>query len=230
MLTMPFYKFHKYILSVLLLSGLFFMGCKTSRNLKVKQQYEYYSNLYGVQLKGSEDLRLLEVAEPWLGVPYKLGGTTKKGVDCSAFIGHVFKEGFNITLPRRSSDIALHVKKIHKKNIQYGDLLFFAIKNKKVSHIAIYLGENKFLHASTSKGVAVAVLNERYWRKYWVSSGRVLNLMDKQSAYKPQENHKPTPPKKSEKPKAPSRKKRVEIISASPEDEEENLQYIIPEI
>lgn len=122
---------------------------------------------------------LLKDAENYLGVPYKFGGNTKSGFDCSGFTVKVFDEN-NLKLPRRSSDQAEFGKKINIKETEPGDLLFFATAGgSRVSHVGIVHtiendGEIKFIHASTSKGVIISSLNEKYWNKAFLHVQRVL--------------------------------------------------------
>lgn len=122
---------------------------------------------------------LLKDAENYLGTPYKFGGNTSSGFDCSGFTVKVFQEN-NFNLPRRSSDQADSGKLIDIKTVKPGDLLFFATGGgSRVSHVGIVHtiendGEVKFIHASTSKGVIISSLNEKYWNKAYLHAQRVL--------------------------------------------------------
>ena len=122
---------------------------------------------------------ILKDAEKYLGTPYKYGGNTSSGFDCSGYTVKVFDEN-DLKLPRRSADQANFGKKIEIKNVQPGDLLFFATSGAgKVSHVGIVHdvgsdGEVKFIHASTSKGVVISSLNENYWNKAYLHAQRVL--------------------------------------------------------
>lgn len=122
---------------------------------------------------------LLKDAESYLGTPYKFGGNTSSGFDCSGFTVKVFQEN-NFNLPRRSSDQADSGKSIDIKTVKPGDLLFFATSGgSRVSHVGIVHtiendGEIKFIHASTSKGVIISSLNEKYWNKAYLHAQRVL--------------------------------------------------------
>lgn len=122
---------------------------------------------------------LLKDAENYFGTPYKFGGNTSSGFDCSGFTVKVFQEN-NFSLPRRSSDQADSGKSIDIKTVKPGDLLFFATGGgSRVSHVGIVHtiendGEVKFIHASTSKGVIISSLNEKYWNKAYLHAQRVL--------------------------------------------------------
>ncbi|SEM86849.1 C40 family peptidase [Chryseobacterium taichungense] len=122
---------------------------------------------------------ILKDAEKYLGAPYKFGGNTSSGFDCSGFTVKVFEEN-DYKLPRRSSDQAEAGNKIDIKEVKPGDLLFFATAGgTRVSHVGIVHdigndGEVKFIHASTTKGVIISSLNEKYWNKAYLHAQRVL--------------------------------------------------------
>lgn len=102
----------------------------------------------------------------WQGTPYRLGGQSRSGIDCSAFVQLTFNDLFGIFLPRTTGQ-QLHVgHKISKSELQAGDLVFF----RGGRHVGIYLENEKFLHASTRLGVTISDMNNIYWsRKYWRS-------------------------------------------------------------
>ncbi|ASW76378.1 hydrolase Nlp/P60 [Chryseobacterium piperi] len=122
---------------------------------------------------------ILKDAEKYIGTPYKFGGNTSSGFDCSGFTVKVFEEN-DKKLPRRSSDQADAGKKIDINEVKPGDLLFFATGGgSRVSHVGIVHdigsdGEIRFIHASTSKGVIISSLNEKYWNKAYLHAQRVL--------------------------------------------------------
>lgn len=123
--------------------------------------------------------RILKDAEKYLGSPYKFGGTTSSGFDCSGYTLTVFNEN-NFKLPRNSGEQANTGNKIDVNSVKPGDLLFFATGGgSRVSHVGIVHdiggdGEIKFIHASTSKGVIISSLNEKYWNKAFLHAQRVL--------------------------------------------------------
>lgn len=124
---------------------------------------------------------ILSNAENYLGTPYKLGGMTSSGMDCSGLIVRVFGDN-HINMPRRSIDQAKEGMHIHIKDVRRGDLLFFATINgsSDVSHIGIVhtieqSGEIKFIHASTKRGVIISSLDESYWNKAFLFAKRVIS-------------------------------------------------------
>ena len=118
-------------------------------------------------------MALYEAINSWLGVPYKYGGTDRNGIDCSAFVGAIYKEVYGITLNRTANDMTRNVNFIPRSQLREGDLVFFKNSNGKVSHVGIYLKDNLFAHSSTSNGVSVSSLENTYWKKHFYKAGRV---------------------------------------------------------
>lgn len=110
----------------------------------------------------------------WIGTHYKYSGSTKKGIDCSGFVSQMYKNAYCITLMGGSRDIWETVKPIERADLQEGDILFFKIKKNQISHVGVYLGNNKFAHASVHSGVTISDLNEEYYKKYFYKGGRLL--------------------------------------------------------
>ncbi|MBR1626949.1 MAG: C40 family peptidase [Bacteroidales bacterium] len=114
--------------------------------------------------------KLTEYCMDWVGTPHVLGGNSKKGVDCSGFVYNVYKDVYDIILPRRSADMEKEVKLLNDRNkMKEGDLIFFGKNN--VNHVGIFLKDDKFIHTSTSKGVIVSSLEEKYWTQNFRSCG-----------------------------------------------------------
>ncbi|MCX7880308.1 MAG: NlpC/P60 family protein [Ignavibacteria bacterium] len=104
----------------------------------------------------------------WLGTPYKLGGSTRKGIDCSNFVARILKETLNVNFPANAQTQARLFKKVtcNLEELSFGDLLFFTGRNrksKKIGHVGIYLGNGIFVHSSTSRGVIVTHISEGYY-------------------------------------------------------------------
>ncbi len=112
----------------------------------------------------------------WQGTPYQLGGMSRQGVDCSGFVQLTFNEILGLQLPRTTRAQARLPTKVKQGHLRAGDLLFFKIpKQGKLYHVGIYLEDNKFLHASTSKGVIISSLANTYWHDNYWQSVRVLD-------------------------------------------------------
>lgn len=108
-----------------------------------------------------------EVGE-WFGTPYQMGGTDKSGVDCSAFMMTLYRELFNVDLPRTTSEQATVGDEVAQEELQPGDLIFF--RPRRGRHVGIYLSNGEFAHASASQGVMISKLDQPYWeRAYWTA-------------------------------------------------------------
>ena len=105
----------------------------------------------------------------WKGVKYRMGGLSKNGIDCSGFVYRTFRSQLGINIPRSTELQSSSGKQIDKNKLRPGDLVFFKTATK-VRHVGIYLENNSFLHASSSKGVMISKLDNDYWKsKYWKS-------------------------------------------------------------
>ncbi len=121
---------------------------------------------------------IVSYAKTFNGTKYKYGGTTKKGMDCSGLVYTSFKKE-NVILPRTSRTMATQGKAISLKKVGVGDLLFFKTNKRKnvISHVGLVVeikGTIKFIHASTSRGVIISSLDEKYWNKAFAWARRVL--------------------------------------------------------
>ena len=123
--------------------------------------------------------RIVTNALKYQGVKYKFGGTTRKGMDCSGVIYVAFGEE-NFQLPRVSRDMAKKGKKISLSKVKKGDLLFFKTTKSryKINHVGLVVsnkkGQIQFIHSTTSKGVIVSSLSQKYWKKAFVKATNLL--------------------------------------------------------
>lgn len=144
---------------ILLLTLTLFVSC-TSLN------HSSYSE------KSTRKDKIMKVYKGWKGTPYKLGGNNKNGVDCSYFVMTLYKEAFSKPLPRTTKKQVKEGKKVSRRNLEVGDLIFFKT-GWNVRHVAVYIGNNQFVHASSSKGVTISSFN-KYWDKVYWQTRRVL--------------------------------------------------------
>lgn len=116
--------------------------------------------------------RVITEAKKFIGTPYKFGGNTPKGFDCSGFVYYAHKQ-VGKTLPRSSALMYQKGISVHKASLRPGDLVFFSTYKKGASHVAIYIGNNLMIHA-TSKGVKIDSLNSAYWSSKFIGAKRII--------------------------------------------------------
>jgi lipoprotein Spr len=134
---------------------------------------DYLSQIMGVAMSATSNMKLFNFVYDWIGTPYRFAGSTKKGIDCSGFTKQLYSQVFNLDIKRNSREIFSMVSPVKKDELKEGDLVFFKIRTRGISHVGIYLGSNRFAHAS-SRGVAVNSLDEAYWSRYYYKGGRML--------------------------------------------------------
>lgn len=122
----------------------------------------------------ADDSQLNRLVDEVVGTPYKWGGTTTKGFDCSGFILHIFNQ-YDIKLPRKSKSQSNVGEKVGKDELRPGDLLFFNTNGKGVSHAGIYLGDGEFAHSSSKRGVSISKLSDSYYKTRYVTARRVAS-------------------------------------------------------
>ena len=196
---MKLLSFFKYSLYVILLS-VAFVSCKTARvydpvydvnfdqkqkeidELVQKEQNNYkmeekeLSRKLGIEIGKDDNLALYKEVAGWLGVPYRYGGNNKNGVDCSGLVCQIYLTVYDKKLYRSSANMHdKNCKRIKKSQLKTGDLVFFATgKNRsKVNHVGIYLKDRKFVHSSSSRGVVISDIDEKYFVRTYVGCGRV---------------------------------------------------------
>ena len=128
---------------------------------------ERYLNEKQVQLKN--------YAREFIGVPYRYGGVTREGMDCSGLVVRVYKDVYGFTLPHSTALLYKRGKWVSVRALRTGDLVFFRTENRsKPSHVGIYLDTGSFIHASSSRGVIVSKLTESYYKKRLMGIKRVI--------------------------------------------------------
>ena len=162
---------------------LFINGCSTKHSPNSRRNYQ--ASLHKIpqaqkenppyRLKSTSSIKKALYAEykKWYGVKYCYGGTNKNGVDCSALVQIIYKDAFNLKVPRTTKNQAHAGYQVKKRNIKEGDLVLFKT-GWNSRHSGIYMEHGNFLHASTKHGVTISSLNNPYWKtKYW-QTRRVL--------------------------------------------------------
>lgn len=132
-----------------------------------------YAILLDVPIEEIDDEKLFSFIESWYGTPYRYGGFTKEGVDCSGFTQALMSNIYQVNVPRISAEQYNQSKRISRKQLEEGDLVFFKTNGSSISHVGVYLRNNKFVHASTSAGVMINDLSDDYYARRFAGSGRV---------------------------------------------------------
>jgi len=130
-----------------------------------------YALLLDLEVEQALNLSLFRVLDEWMGTHYKLGGSSKEGIDCSALMQVLFSSIYGIALPRTAREQHAMSHKISRTELREGDLIFFNTIGG-ISHVGMYLQNNKFIHAS-SGGVTISDMYEEYWMKHFIGAGRV---------------------------------------------------------
>jgi lipoprotein Spr len=136
-----------------------------------------YAVLLSTPAEEVRNKKMFEFIDDWYGTPYRLGGTTKKGVDCSAFSQFLFASVYGLSIPRTAREQYSLTNRISRTELKEGDLIFFNTRGS-ISHVGVYLQNNKFVHASTSGGVMISDIFDEYWVRKFVGVGR---LKDRES-------------------------------------------------
>ena len=131
-----------------------------------------YALLLNTEVEEIRDPVLFRFIDDWYGTRYCLGGTTKNCIDCSAFVQTFFSAVYGLTIPRTSKEQYSASDKIPVTKLKQGDLLFFNTTGG-ISHVGIYLQNNKFVHASTSGGVMISDISETYYARHFIRAGRI---------------------------------------------------------
>jgi len=159
----------KFTITVLLLCSTLLIGCGSLQNKKTDKFNPSFSDGKIAAPVDTIKHKLYLQFNKWQNVSYALGGLSKRGIDCSGFVHITFKSKLGVDLPRTTWLQAKLGREISKDELQAGDLVFFRT-GKTTRHVGIYLEENKFMHASFSRGVMISKLDTIYWRsKYWKS-------------------------------------------------------------
>lgn len=133
---------------------------------------ENYAQLLGVNSRDiSKSSDLYSFIDDWMGTPHRTGGLSRDGMDCSAFVGLLYREVYSQNLPRTSRDMADNVKRKYESQLREGDLIFFSFGGRNIDHVGIYLHNGKFVHVSTKKGVIISDLKDTWYYRYFKRAG-----------------------------------------------------------
>lgn len=153
-----------------LLISLLILSCKPSARYRTNHQSpeQHDGNISGSNLE--------KYVDQWLGVPYQYGGMSKNGVDCSGFTSRVMQDLYHLNIPRTAENQYENSRKVSDSRRKAGDLVFFRnVRGRGIDHVGVYLGNNKFAHASTKAGVIISNLDEDYYKKRYAGACRYIN-------------------------------------------------------
>ena len=162
---------------IIVLLGLMFClsSCHTSAPRLDYKALAQASVRLGMDIELTDNHKSYVNAAEWIGTPYRAGGDSRHGTDCSGLVSQLYKKTYRMRLSRSTDGQLKESNKITRRNLREGDLVFFTSRSsrKKVAHVGIYLKDGKFIHASTSQGVIVSSLKEKYYTQHWLCGGRV---------------------------------------------------------
>jgi len=164
--------------ALLLISITLLTGCSSKKSLtyntdRVKTEHQVTQPPYKPKSKNWITTSLYKEYKKWYKTPFRLGGMTQDGVDCSGLIHTIYKDAFGIEIPRTTREQVLRGHKISKNSTKEGDLVFFKTGYNK-RHIGIIIEEGKFIHTSQKNGVIVSQLSNPYWQSTYWQSRRIL--------------------------------------------------------
>jgi lipoprotein Spr len=133
-----------------------------------------YAIIMDVDVETLENQALYNYIENWWGTPYRMGGNSHGGIDCSAFVQGLLITVYGASFPRVAHEQKSNCMPLRDEEKREGDLVFFNTRGG-VSHVGVYLHNNKFVHASTSGGIMISDLNEAYWSKRYLGAGRPMD-------------------------------------------------------
>ncbi len=166
----------------LLFFALLLFSCKSkvklvddpAENARLLELVKKYEALLEADINEQQSWKLYHHVDEWWGTPYRIGGTSKKGVDCSGYVQNLYRDVFKLEIPRSTSEQIKVIKKVRKRKLKEGHLVFFDISKKsKPTHVGVYLKNGHFAHASTSKGVRIDNLNQDYYRRHYLKGGKI---------------------------------------------------------
>ncbi len=140
---------------VTLVSIMLLVGCGPAPQYRIAKQ----------KFSGGQQLRLVETAKGFIGIPYRYGGKSAKGMDCSGLIGRIYTEALGMKLPRTTRGLFNSSFQIKSAEAQPGDLVFFRTDGPRIDHVGMMINRYEFIHASSSAGVVISDFKDDYYRK-----------------------------------------------------------------
>jgi murein DD-endopeptidase / murein LD-carboxypeptidase len=133
-----------------------------------------YAQLMDMEIEGIVNFTMYRFIEDWWHTHYRYGGTTKKGIDCSALTGLLMATVYGISMPRTAHEQYAVTERVSREELREGDLVFFNTRGG-VSHVGVFLANNHFVHSGVSDGVTISSLDDAYYSRKFIAGGRVKN-------------------------------------------------------
>jgi cell wall-associated NlpC family hydrolase len=146
----------------------------TKKQLSTRELKKKYAGIMHTTPGEIRNKKLYAFIDSWYGVKHKYGGRSRSGIDCSGLVCQLYKDVYGITLERSSVDQyeqSRHFRR--KRKFDEGDLIFFTEKGKEPNHVGVFLQNGFFVHTSTSKGVTISHISEKYWKDRYKGGGKV---------------------------------------------------------
>lgn len=135
----------------------------------------YYSQCFGFQVTNIKNDRLFDCIDLWTGTKYKFAGSDLDGIDCSRFAMMVYNYAYGKKIDGTADELYNKCRHLDKDELEQGDLVFFKTSKRRISHVGVYMGDNKFAHASSTSGIIISDLDEPYYKKYFAGGGVIEN-------------------------------------------------------
>ncbi len=151
-------------------------SCGSHRKLKTIDFFEMGAADKTSDYSGAHDVekRIRDEYMRWKGTPHRLGGTGRGGIDCSGFVRAVYKNAFNVELPRTTKEQLKQGTPVNRDQLRAGDLVFFKPPSNP-RHVGIFLKQKAFVHASKTNGVIISQIDQDYWGKYYWTARRIFS-------------------------------------------------------
>ncbi len=148
-------------------------GHKPPASLTERELRQKYAGRVAASAGDIDNIPLYRFVDEWYGVPYRYGGNGKSGVDCSGFSTKLYASVYNMPIVRTAQQQYDASKKVKRKKLKEGDLVFFNEGGRKITHVGVYLINDYFVHASTGNGVMISNLNDAYWEDHFAGGGKL---------------------------------------------------------
>jgi murein DD-endopeptidase / murein LD-carboxypeptidase len=142
-------------------------------NMLTEYARGYFSQVFGFNVPGIFNSALYDTIAEWLGTPYRYSGKNENGIDCSGFVNMIYHNVYGIMLGGNSIDLFKTTRHLKKNKLKEGDLVFFKMNQRRISHVGLYLGDHKFAHSSSTNGVTISDLDDPYYKKHFAGGGRI---------------------------------------------------------